>query len=252
MYNSIMERLYPIEYLTIQLDFARRAAELTGVGLYSALRNQTSYVRMANLKHSTPNTHPLMLRVQSILPTSRNEYPLDKLYQLYTEYAKRPFPKEDRLKNGHFQLSLPDNEGLCHIHFESKTGPRPLHSDNLDQRRQELIQLFQILKDSKHAKVVKNIGGFSWLYNLKAYCSLFPPDYVASGREKAWYESLARWGQFLNNNYTMRENITKEFKQNVRDAQTVDDLKTSFRFSVLETRAPVELFYNFYGINNPT
>lgn len=243
-----MEKLFPIDYLSIQLDFAQRATELTGIGLYRALRTYTSIGRMANLPHSTPDTHPFMTEMQQLVSATKYGHLLGKLYYQYTEYALNPFPKEDRLNSGHFQLSIPDDEEVCHVHFESKTSSNPLRSENLGQRRQELIQLFQILKDSKHAKVVKNIGGFSWLYNLKAYCSLFPPDYVASGKEKDWYGSLARWGQFLNNNYTMRENITKEFKQNVSDAQAVDDLKTSFRFSVLETRAPVELFYNFYRI----
>jgi len=247
-----MEKLFPIDYLSIQLDFAQRTTELTGVTLYRALRNYTSIGRMANLPHSTPDTHPFMTEMQQLVLATKYGHLLGKLYYQYTEYALNPFPKEDRLNSGHFQLSIPDARAVCHVHFESNTSADPLRTENLSQRRQELSQLFQILKNSEHAKVVKEIGGFSWLYNLKAYCSLFPPDYTASGKTKDWYGSLARWGQFLNNDYTIREDVAREFRQKMNNAQTVDDLKTSFRFSVLETRASVELFYNFYRIINPT
>lgn len=247
-----MKELFPIEYLDIQLNFAQRATELTGVGLYTALRKYTSVGRMANLPHSTPDNHPFMIKMDQVASAVEYGHILGQLYNLYTKYAYNLFNREGRLTSGCFQLSAPDENEVCHVHFGSKPDRKPLALENLSQRRLELVNLFRILNSSNYANQVTTIGGFSWLYNLKAYCSLFPPDYVASGKEKDWYGSLARWGQFLNNDYTIREDVASEFRLNLSNSGTIDNLKNSFRFGVLETRAPVELFYNFYGINNPT
>lgn len=230
------------------MNFAQRAAELTGVGLYTALRKYTSVGRMANLPHSTPENHPFMIKMSQIASAVEYGHILGQLYNLYTKYAYNSFNREERLSSGCFQLSAPDENEVCHVHFGSKPDRKPLDLENLSQRRLGLVNLFRILNSSNYANQVTTIGGFSWLYNLKAYCSLFPPDYVTSGSKKDWYGSLARWGQFLNSDYTIREDVASEFRLKMSYSQDIGDLKTFFRFSVLETRAPVELFYNFYQV----
>jgi hypothetical protein len=93
------------------------------------------------------------------------------------------------------------------------------------------------------------VVGASWLYNLDAYRRLFPVAYVASARVlEGRFRHMPLWGQFLDRRGETRGGVTREFLERLERYPGVDGLDHCFPFQVLMVTAPVEEFYDCYGV----
>jgi hypothetical protein len=93
----------------------------------------------------------------------------------------------------------------------------------------------------------KTVRGGSWLYNLEAYKRLFPFEYVSTAQqEDDEFPFLALWGQFLNRNGQLRDQIADPFLACIQEQDTLDGLKQCFPFQVLRPECTIDIFYKFY------
>lgn len=91
--------------------------------------------------------------------------------------------------------------------------------------------------------------GTSRLYNLPAYRALFPSEYVATATPvRPGFTFLSVWGQFLDGHWDVRPESAQSFRASLERTRSRADLEASFPFWPLGVRGPIQLHYDFYGI----
>jgi len=92
------------------------------------------------------------------------------------------------------------------------------------------------------------VHGSSWLYNVEAYCRLFPNEFRLSARTDTPH-LIARslWGQFLRHDGRLNEEQAEVFLDRLNRLEE-EQYAQCFPFQVLLTRASIDLFYAFYGV----
>ena len=137
-----------------------------------------------------------------------------------------------------------------HFHNAEAEGHSPLAIERVSRRMAELAGLFECVKRTSHPPL--RVVGASWLYNLEAYRRLFPVSYVATARAiPGRFQHLPLWGQFLDRHGALREKVTREFLDRLQRQSSIDGLDHCFPFQALSVEAPVQDFYDFYGISRP-
>jgi hypothetical protein len=63
-----------------------------------------------------------------------------------------------------------------------------------------------------------------------------------------WYKSLAFWGQFINSDLTLKDDVVTTFLDCIKDKHTLGDLQNCSPFHVSEPVADIQYFYRFYKI----
>jgi hypothetical protein len=112
----------------------------------------------------------------------------------------------------------------------------------------ELAALFEHVKRTLRPPL--RVVGASWLYNVEAYRRLFPCSYVATARVLApRFQHLPLWGQFLDRHGAIREKATREFLDRLERQSSVGGLDRCFPFQALSVEAPIQDFYDFYGLS---
>jgi hypothetical protein len=115
------------------------------------------------------------------------------------------------------------------------------------QRRDDLTALFCHVRQTQDEAV--QIVGASWLYNLRAYARLFPPDYLATACVLPQrFQRLSLWGQFLDRDGAVKNHMAQSFLQCLEQQVDIEQLAEYFAFQVLAVESSVQVFYNFYGI----
>jgi len=154
----------------------------------------------------------------------------------------------------------PHAYGCFDYYYDRRTRTAGLHFGNLDTsglgalsrerrpaRMRELRALFTDLR-RQHPEAEAVQGG-SWLYNLPAYRAFFPPEYVATATPtRPCFTFLDVWGQFLNGHWDLRPEPAQSFQASLERAQSHADLEASFPLWPLGVRGPIQLHYDFYGI----
>jgi hypothetical protein len=142
---------------------------------------------------------------------------------------------------------LPGDRIRLHFHNTATEGHSSLGVACLGQRRADLAALFAHVQRTlpEHTHVV----GVSWLYNLEAYCRLFPISYIATARVlRNRFRSMPLWGQFLDRHGGLKEQMARPFLACLEQQTCVERLHECFPFQVLTVEAPVQEFYDFYGL----
>jgi hypothetical protein len=165
------------DFAALHLSFAERVCVVVGVGLSEALRSWTPAVALSGgrWQHSPPDAAGLARAYrQSGALTPHGEW------------------------FGCFSYTAEAGGSVVRLHFANREGPGALSQERLIARRGELAAaLRHACAEHPRAETVR---GGSWLYNLSAYRTLFPPRLLATaspadpGDE---LEFLALWGQFL-------------------------------------------------------
>ncbi|MEM8535896.1 MAG: hypothetical protein AAGF95_34030, partial [Chloroflexota bacterium] len=119
-------------------------------------------------------------------------------------------------------------------HFISNDlpGMRPLSQERLDVRRAELQQMFGHIKT--HVPQARAVQGNSWLYNLDAYCRLFPHEYTSSMPISTEHEFqfLALWGQCFDRHWQVRSEVADVLLQRVDALSHLADLRLCFSYQI--------------------
>lgn len=236
------------EFLGLQVNFALKASQVTEEPQGLALGKYTGLSRNFDIPFpSQPAESPVWKEYLDILSNAPDI--VEATYAFYQARQKQPSSLEERTKFGCFYCEAQNKGTLVRIHFnpkEDENGLGPLNKVNRKKRLKELKGLFEFAK--ANFPLATTVGGFSWLYNIPAYASLFPPEYAQSGKPKEWYASLAIWGQFLKNSGEVRPEIVVPFTSAIARADSWDQLSQSFKYKPLETRCPITNFYDFYGL----
>lgn len=235
-----MKKEYPIEYLDLQVTFAKKAAVLEGKSLPDVIFTRTSVKRMCNVPHFAEETEPVVLEIAR---AAGNSNPTDALYEIYLNRKDIVYPQGSRISSGFIQIEQPNSTGLFHIHFSNNGGDtsRPFDPSSIPARKAELKDVVgQLLK--KYGGKARVGGGFSWLLGPLRVSGIFPPEFHRGALPKEWYGSLALWGQFLDGNRMLIPHRAKDLIAKVGECKHAKDLYTCFRYPVLEARAPIETF----------
>jgi hypothetical protein len=120
--------------------------------------------------------------------------------------------------------------------------------DRVGRRVAELAALFEHLKGGLGGHPLRVVGA-SWLYNVEAYRRLFPSSYLATARVIAGrFRHMPLWGQFLDRHGATRDNVTRQFLERLERQASLEGLDQCFPLQALSLEAPLQDFYDFYGV----
>lgn len=235
-----MERVYPKDYLALQVNFAKRARQLEGSTFTEALYRYTSVRRMCNLPYSADSDDQT---VREITEASLANNPTEDLYQIYLRRKGITYPQGSRIGSGCIQIEEPNNTGLFHIHLSlgGSGDNQPFSPNNLSQRKGELKNVIDNLVD-QYGDRAKTGGGFSWLMGPLRVSGIFPPEFHRDAVPKVWYGNLALWGQFLDGDLRLKTYMAEQLLANTAKCSRIEDLYSCFKYPVLEARAPIQAF----------
>ena len=238
---------YPQAFFDLQLTFARKIAALSGRPYQEVVLRDTALYRILGLDWTFDAAHPVWQEYMQGLQGKHSDAEWTNRFYLarYDHLPKHPTPNW-----GCFAYDyLPEKQAI-HIHFANvdTSGYGPLSSQRQSARMEELRSMFISIKQ-EHPDAAEVRGG-SWLYNRSAYKRLFPPEYGASARpDTPHLVARALWGQFLRYDEQINEESTGLFLQRLDVLEEANQYAGCFPYQVLLTRAPIALFYRFYGID---
>ncbi|MEM7129442.1 MAG: hypothetical protein AAF702_24125 [Chloroflexota bacterium] len=241
-----MLQRYSKEFIDVQVQFAERLSEVSGVRLGEMLAEHTLLRQLLDVSisrddHSDPRWQKF------VNGFSQSPVAADWAYEYYLKYPAPVYiPEQPRF--GCFTFSYPfRGTSAVRLHFKNQSNERLLNADSSDSRREELKNLFVYLQ--QHYPAVERVRGGSWLYNIEPYRRLFPPEYIATV-EPVGYETgfFALWGQFLHADGTVRMPAVNRFLACLAQETTVDGCISSFPYEVLRPECPIDIFYEYYTI----
>jgi hypothetical protein len=136
------------------------------------------------------------------------------------------------------------------IHFLPEERHRhgsPLADGCMSERRVELQALVSDVQQ-RHPEVRK-VRGFSWLYNLKAYKRLFPPQYVqslASPAGRVHLTGSSTWGQVLDHRHEVKPTVADQVLAGLTRS-TVGTPWQAFPLQPLEASCSFRLFADWFA-----
>lgn len=239
------------DYFDLQLRFADAVAARTGSALGDAVGRYTNLHRRFGLGRigADPPARDWTRYVERLRSLASHEQRLDWTRDYFLLSPPEPSPPS-RLGVGAFALDPMPRAGAFRIHFESDDvdgGVGPLSSKKIGRRRDELEELFTQLRYARPE--AQEILGGSWLYNLEAYRRLFPPKYVDTAvnpRRNLRYDGTSSWGQFVDHRGQIRPELRDRFLVNL-ERLNPEALWEVFPLPALVARAPVAVFFEFYG-----
>jgi hypothetical protein len=238
--------IYPQAFFDLQLRFAERVAILSGLPLARALLECTNLYIRFGLGHAFDPTHPTWQAYLTGLRDTRD--PREWTYAFYLRRPDTMAAPSVVATFGCFAYARP-TDARIRLHFQNaETGGRsPLAADRISARRAELAALFAHVKRTERAPL--QVRGVSWLYNLDAYRRLFPASYLATARVAPnRFQHMPLWGQFVDRHGAMKEEPARGFLARLERQSGPDGLEQCFPLQPLAVDAPVQAFYEFYGI----
>ena len=240
---------YAKEFLTLQVRFAQKIAEVSNQTLKDVMIDYTMLRNLFNLRVSHDLPNPLW--DEFIEGFCRSDNPEDWTYNFYLQHKDvEPDAFDDRQFFGCFSYVYPwRNTQKLRLHFENRetSDLGALSKERMALRKSELLAMFQHIQ-ANHPDVEMVRGG-SWLYNIPAYLRLFPPDYVKTAKPVGYEtEFWALWGQFVGRNGSIRQPTASQFLECLDQQKTLEDCLQCFPYQVLRPESSIQTFYNFYNL----
>ncbi|HEX2559621.1 hypothetical protein [Phenylobacterium sp.] len=239
-------RLRP--YFELQLRFAQALAGRTGEPLDRLALTMTNLHRRFGL--GDPDERPERPEWAAYAAGLRTAAALEaKLDWTEAVFVRSPEEVSGRPRFGCFSYDPPNADGEVRIHFTNRDDDdvSPLTAEKVPRRLADLRALFAYVRE-RHPEAAFVRGG-SWLYNTEAYRRLFPPAYGASRRapERVRLNGTSSWGQFLDHREATKPAARDAFLENLAGLDPAAPW-TAFPLRALHVRAPIDLFYAFYGL----
>lgn len=234
--------VYSRAFFDFQLMFVRRLVERFDLTLSDALYHYTTFTKSFGLSDWSDYIAGLGST------TDATEW----TYQWYLARRSPDAEPHASLYHGNplfgcFYFVVRDDT-VIRPHFINNDLPgiRPLSRERLDGRRAELRRMFRHIK--AHVPQARAVQGNSWLYNLDAYCRLFPPEYtflmpISTEHE---FQFLALWGQCFDRHWQVRSGVTDMPLQRVNTLSNLADLRLCFPYKIRQPRCSIDAFYAFY------
>jgi hypothetical protein len=251
--------VFPLEHFSLQLAYGRKAAEISTISLEQALIeftqywariNNASFLITNNLKWSfdpsTPYWQELCARIQNGEKADVIAYDLYRRNDQETNEGETIFGCFRFDFNSEFE----GDAGVIKLHFHNRdvSGFGPLSRERQAKRIKDLKSMFSAIQENyPQAKVVH---GGSWLYNIEAYTRLFPRSFTThiSVEEVPFPRTSGIWGQFINSEGAIKNEMVDAFLTKVNKAKTIDQLLQCFEFKILYPSGKIEDFYDFYAV----
>lgn len=236
-------RLDP-EFFELQWLFCLKVAKMCNQSVLDALlRHSNFYIRLG-LGRDFDSTHPVWQEFLKTIEASQD--PVKAIYEYYLKRRSFDTGPVVLARAGCFSYGIVSSSHL-QLHFETPehvTGSC-LGTDQHQARILELHDLFLQIKESNPTQTF--MKGSSWLYNLKAYASLFPDTYLASSQIiPARFHSLSLWGQFVHQNGNLNQNRVKLFLDRLEGICHPTQFGDCFPLQIKALEAPIESFKRFY------
>ena len=230
-------------FFNLQLKFAQRMVILTGQELPQILLDYSYFYASFLIDREFNSEHPVWQEFLAKLEGNVNPAEV-----AHTFYLKRQAQIPD--SNNYFGCFYYNRLGETNIvnnHFKNRDESGVLGRERFEVRRQELTKMYRHIRQSE--PWAERIRGKTWIYNLEAYCRLFPPEYIATARPVApEYQFLATWGQFVEYTGEVKSAMTARFLQDLAHAHTLEEIDRCFPYQILQTESPIDHFYEFYKI----
>ena len=240
---------YPRAFFALQLEFAQKMTKLAQLPYLDAVLRNTALYRILGLDWSFDTSNPIW---QAYCEGLRHEEKdVEWTYQFYLAHLD-DIPEYDTSVQhwGCFAHKYHADEQSIHLHFAGsldRSGYGPLTSLRKEARLTELRSMFLYVKE--RYPEVRLVHGGSWLYNRREYTRLFPAEYGQSAQaDTPHLKARSLWGQFLRYDGRINEQITTLFRERLSQLHDVAEYPHCFPYQAMLTQAPIELFYNFYGI----
>lgn len=267
---------YSFEFFLVQVAFARCWVEITGEDYSETLLNKTSLYRRVTMSWYKKGDEYDSRWLEVISFTGSDAEIAERIYELYKQQKHADYEKSKALRllesNNFFELVFvsreDDPDDIPTFRTHSRNILRGEHSFlspvYADKRFTDFQDLFRRAKEA-HPEA-RRVVGISWLYNLKSYCDTFPSEYTANLRrlipmgyeDEFIHEEYALglqfiggdiWGQFQNRFGFANLERCNKFLSNLGRVQTIRDLLDAFPLYAYQAEAPVEVFYDFFRVN---
>ena len=164
------------EFFQLQLAFAEKVAQVTHVALEETLLTYTTLYLSFELGRSFDPTHPVWEQYLEGLQHASDQ--AQWTYSFY-EHQRTDFTADFY---GCFYYSYLADEQTIRIHFINRetSGQSALSQARMPIRLRELGGMFHSIQTT--LPEATTVRGGSWLYNLNAYCRLFPLEYARSAQ----------------------------------------------------------------------
>ncbi len=241
--------VYSKPFFELQLCFAQKVANVSQQPLEQTLLHFTALYRILGMDWSLDSTNPVwQAYIQGLQQASEK---VDFTHQFYLQ-RYQTIPKfTDEEHWGCFAYGYNPDTRAIRLHFSDQDTSLygPLSHHRIDVRKSELRKMFQQIKQ-RHLDV-KLVQGGSWLYNWGSYTRLFPAAFGQSAKreERPHLAGRAIWGQFLRRGWSVHQETVSLFLQRVSQLERVEDYPQCFPYPVLQTEAPIHLFYAFYAVD---
>jgi hypothetical protein len=236
------------DYFGLQLRLAAVMAERKGLALRAALDLHTNLRRRFGLfEPDDPNWLAFLDEMDSV-STEAERLALTLAHHRGAPVVSRP---AYQVAFGCFACDPPNEEGALRIHFMNTdvgAEPGPLSAARRGERLAELAGMFAFVRGEYPA--AKQVIGGSWLYNLEAYRRLFPPAYGDSRRVPDGPVRLAgtsTWGQMVDHRGLVKPDQHARFLAGLETID-VDQPWLAFPLRAMTAAAPIETFFDFYGL----
>jgi hypothetical protein len=236
--------IYAKSFFNLQLQFAHRVTALSGLPLARSLFEYTNLYIRFGLGRDFDSAHPIWQEYVAGLRHSNDS--CEWTYHFYLTGSEGDGAPTVVATFGCFSYTRLSGDRI-RLHFRNAetAGDSPLGIERRGQRLAELAALFAHVKRTQHQPL--QVIGASWLYNLDAYCRLFPVSYLATAHViDHRFQHMPLWGQFLDRYGEIKESMTREFLQRLERQSNMDSLDQCFPFQVLAAEAPAQEFYDFY------
>lgn len=220
--------------------------ELTDIDLEESLIRYTSFYRRLGISGKRDPQHPQWQ--QYLAAIREGEDPLNHFYDLYM--ARKEQQKDQSKKERPYGAFRYENEGegVVSIHFS----PQPqdvglLRKEYISERLDELTRMFADIK--KHESDIREVHGNSWTYNLNAYRRLLPPEYTDELIiNPKCFQGSSAWAQFFKSDQSLNQERIDEYYENLKELDPMNP-HLVFPFQVYQVSAPIQAFYDFYGLS---
>jgi len=237
---------YSKAFFDLQLSFAEKVAELSGLPYAHAVLGYTNFYIRFGLGRAFDPAHPRWREYVEGLGDGNDRQ--DWTYRFYLARPHAVAPPGLVASFGCFSYAWL-SEDRIRLHFQNAEtdGLSPLRMERRDQRRSELAALFADVRRTRGIPV--RVVGASWLYNIVAYRRLFPEAYLATARvAERRFRHMPLWGQFVNRHGDVREDAVRQFRDRLAQQSTLEHVDECFPFQVLRLESPAAEFYDFFGV----
>jgi hypothetical protein len=233
----------PKQYFKIQFDFANKLAQLKNIPLAQSLLQYTNFYRRLGIKGRPTEENSMWQEYVDGIADGKDA--LDWFYFLYTTYKQSKKDVIEKSPFGDFGYEVDGDSVLVHLNPDKTQSVGSLKKEMIETRMGELREMFQHIRENEFGIVA--VKGYSWVYNLSSYRRLFPLEYTKNPVIVQSFGGSSGWGQFFKSNGEMNQDRIDEFYKNLENLDG-DNPHLVLPFQVLAVSAPIEIFYDFYGI----